>query len=342
MSEEQAPPTSAAPTAAANPARGGRVASWSAGLAVILAGMALVVGIYLWYVLVRQEGLADANVAARLDALETQAKATQQALAQTGDKLDALRQEQDTLKRALARVSSNFGQRRAEFTLGEAEQLLLIANQRLQLAHDVDLALVALRAADNRLRELSNPNLLPVRRLVANEMRELESINHVDVDGISLKLGSIASHVGALPLAVDTRFKTEQAANAPKTAEGNGVSRFLGEMWRDMKSLIRVRRDVNPAKPLLAPNQEYFLRQNLRLMLYGAQLAALQREQTTYTQNIAAARDWLKTYFDVRDAAVASAISDLGQLQRVRVRQALPDISASLALLQKIRRQGAS
>ena len=51
--------------------------------------------------------------------------------------------------------------------LKEVEQLLLIANDRLHFSSDVGLAGWALKLADSRLRQLADPEIVPVRGMLA-------------------------------------------------------------------------------------------------------------------------------------------------------------------------------
>jgi len=86
---------------------------------------------------------------------------------------------------------------------------------------------------------------------------------------------------------------------------------------------------------LLLAEQKYFLRENLRLMLYGAQVALLHGDFTTVELNTKAARQWLRDYYDTGTPAVQSAVAELDAILKVRA-VGLPDISASLKALREI------
>ena len=218
--------------------------------------------------------------------------------------------------------------------MAEAEQLLLMANYRLQLARDTQTAVVALRAADRRLEQLANPALLPIRKLIADEITEVQSLGRADVPGIALQLGSLANAVGKLPLDTDRTFRPLTTAAVSQATEGEGPGwTFLREMWRDLIGLVRIRVSADVQKPLLSPEQSYFLQENLRLMLYGAQLAALHGDSATYRQNIDAARAWIKDDGDADAQAVNSTQQELGRLINEKIVIEPPDISGSLDAL---------
>ena len=82
--------------------------------------------------------------------------------------------------------------------------------------------------------------------------------------------------------------------------------------------------------PLLAPEQAYFVRENLKLRLLSARIALLQRDQVTYRADIKAARDWLNRYFDTRSKAVTNVLASLRELGESPVNIDVPDISDSV------------
>ena len=77
---------------------------------------------------------------------------------------------------------------------------------------------------------------------------------------------------------------------------------------------------------------DYYVQQNLRLMLEQAQLALLQRSPGVYTRSLDKAVSWVDEYFQLNETAQALLVS-LRELQQLHVDPELPDISASLALL---------
>lgn len=321
------------------PPRAGRTGRLSAGLALIVALVAVLASGYLWYELVyRRPALVQLDLPQTLARLERANEDSRAALEQLGGRLadleggidsriEGLAETQRTLKAAIDNLQAHLGRNQAQWQIGEAEQLLLIANRRLQLGRDVTAALAALRAADRQLERLANPNLLPVRREIAREVSALAALERADISGIALRLASLAERAEQLSVDPDLARRAEQVAAADGDS-GGGV-------WRDLRKLVRIRRHDQPQKPLLPPEQSYFARQNLRLMLYGAQQALLQGNVAVYEQNLATAADWLEGYFDAHAAAVSAAREEIARLRRLEVAQELPDISRSLEMLRR-------
>lgn len=316
--------------------RRGRVSS---GLALIFASIALLATGYLWYTLIyERQDLLQMDVPGTLSRLDRDTKELKDRVTDADDQISTLTETQETLKAGLDKIQADLGRNRAEWIVSEAEQLLLIANRRLQLARDVASALSALRAADRQLELLASPALLPVRRALSKEIATLESVERTDVAGISLKVGTLAETIDRLPLARElqpTGERVATASGAGRAAEEPKAS-VAREMWRDVLSLVRIRRHDTAEKPLLPPEQQYFIRENLRLMLYGAQHALLQGNVATYQQNLKTAGAWMQDYFDPNSQSVAAAQSDLERLRATPIMTDLPDITASLELLRKI------
>ena len=314
------------------------------GLALIFATLALIACGYLWYtVLYQNADLFSMDIAGALDRIESSTNQTQESLANAEKDIKTLKETQDTLRASLEKVNTDLARNRLEWALTETEQLLVIANNRLQLARDTRSALAALRAADQQLQLLASPKLLPVRRELAREISLLESLDKLDISGITLRLATLADTVDRLPLATDARLNDFEPSKAPAVQGGaqiaaadTGWRQTARSLWQDILSLVRIRNDMEVQRPLLPPEQQYFLRENLRLMLYGAQQALLQGSIPTYQQNLKSAQRLLKDYFDLNSQSVISAQNELGKLQGMRTVADLPDITASLTTLRRL------
>lgn len=309
----------------------------SSGLALITASIALIGTGYLWYTLLyeRQELLA-IDVPGTLESLTHETRALREGLTDIEEQQTSLVETQETLKSAVERVQNDLGRHRTDWVLAETEQLLLIANRRLQLARDAASALAALRAADRNLELLANPNLIGVRRQLAREIGILETLEKSDIAGVSLRLGTLADGVDRLPLSQSLRSQIVAHTDAKtSTADEPAGWDTARAMWRDVLDLVRIRRHDASERPLLPPEQQYFVRENLRLMLYGAQQALLQGHVLTYQKNLNTAGRWLTEHFDANAQTVQTARAELDKLRAAPVMSELPDISGSLETLRK-------
>jgi uroporphyrin-3 C-methyltransferase len=100
------------------------------------------------------------------------------------------------------------------------------------------------------------------------------------------------------------------------------------------KSTIRVRRNDQPQQAMLAPEQQYFLYENLRLQLEGARLAIAKGDQSLFQDNLNTIANWLSTYFDPSHQLAQSMLAAVNELKAINIKPNLPDLSRSLHELQ--------
>ena len=210
--------------------------------------------------------------------------------------------------------------------------MLQIANDRLHLENEVGPSLAALEAADRHIQSLKNPGLLEVRRRLAEEISALRSTPNPDISGMALSLNALIQGIDHLPIA-SAALPSHPTATATDT--GKGWRGFLHDLWEKLSSLVSIHHHGEADRPLLAPTERYFLRQNLRLNLETARIALLRRDEPTYKQSLSEAQDWINHYFDNDAAPTAGALQELAHLQQTEIAPSLPDISGSLNALQQ-------
>jgi uncharacterized protein HemX len=91
----------------------------------------------------------------------------------------------------------------------------------------------------------------------------------------------------------------------------SGVSERI---WTEAKSLVRVTRIDHPEAMLLAPEQAYFVRENLKLRLLNARLALLSRQFDTAQSDLRDAQASLERYFDKSAKRVQGAAELMRQV----------------------------
>jgi uroporphyrin-3 C-methyltransferase len=251
--------------------------------------------------------------------------------------LEAKLAESQSQQLALEALYQELTRNRDEATLEEIEQLLLIANQQLQLASNVKAALIAMQEADARLQRIDRPQLSPLRKILSQDMDVLKSAPYLDTVGISLRLDNLAASVDALPLEMELRPK-ENASSGDAIPETDNIwLRFAREAWEDVKRLVRIQYMNKPDIALLSPSQAYFLRENLKLRLLSARHALLARDVASFKADLDASVDWISRYYDNESKPVANILESLHQLRNSEVGIELPRISASLDAVRNYR-----
>ena len=269
------------------------------------------------------------------------AKQNQEALAALQAKAGALEAklaESQSQQAALDAMVQELTRSRDERLLAEIEQALNTAAQQLQLAGNIEAALIALQGADARLGAAGQAQFLPLRKVIAHDIERLKALPLADVPGIALRIEGVVRAVDTLPLAFEAKPRMEPARETfvPAAASGYWETLF-GELWRELKSLIRVERLDRPNPVLLSPTHAFFLRENLKLRLVNARLALLQRDGKSFRQEIQQAQAWVEQYFDTRARPVQTALETLRQLAAADAGRELPTLRESLTTLRNFK-----
>jgi uroporphyrin-3 C-methyltransferase len=233
---------------------------------------------------------------------------------------------------ALKALYQELANNREERMLSDVEQLLVIANQQLQLAGNIKPALLALQAADTKLLGFDTQKAVQLRKSIEQDIQRLQNLPLADITSISLKLASLTQRIDQLALLSDHRPSETQNSNAPDLSN-NPWRRFAQEVWQDIKGMIRIERIDHPEPPLLAPEQSFFLRENIKLHLLTARIALLRHDEVTYKADLEAAQSAISLNFDVRESLTKNTLDEIKNLTNNHIATELPDIEPSLRIL---------
>ena len=261
----------------------------------------------------------------QIDALQAKLGANESRLAEFQGQTEALK----TLYQEVARS-------REETTLLEVEQAITLAGQQLQLAGNVQAAIFALRAADARLARLNRPQFLPLRKAVGRDLERLQALPVVDLAGMSWQIEQALLGIDKLPLSSYGR-PAIPLENTLETPVLPWWQQTANDLWAELKGLIRIQRFDRDEAVLLAPGQEFFLRENLKLRLLNARLAMLSHDQATFRSELKAAQAILVRHFVGEDKNVETFKVALRQLLTSELSIELPKLDASLAALRSLR-----
>lgn len=223
---------------------------------------------------------------------------------------------------------------RADWLVDETETMLNLASQQLLLTGNVPAAVTVLENIENRLSRFDHPELLPVKQAVANDLTALKNRPYLDVSAASLRLSRLEAAAAGLPLTVDGTLKPGQAA--PQTAAPAANLSWWENAWQKsltaLKGMVEVRRLNNNDAMLMAPDQAYFVRENLRLRLLDARTALLQHNSEVYLNDLNSAEAAVKQYFDASSPATQSWLREVGDLKALDLRAVADDaLKSSLA-----------
>ena len=279
-------------------------------------------------------------VEARVSAKQAEelARDTAARLAVTDAKLSEV-----SLQRAqLEDLMQSLSRSRDENLVVDIESAIRLAQQQSQLTGSVQPLLAALQSSQLRLTKVAQPRLAPVLRAIVRDIEQIKATPVTDTPTLLIKIDELVRAVDNLALlnAVGTSVANNAATKpAPETlswARAISMSwweKMLNDLWRNAQGLVRISRIDKPEASLLAPEQSYFVRENLKLRLLNVRLAVLARHFESAQADMNQVTRDLNKYFDV--------VSGQGPLTLTLAREVLaqsknteiPRIDATLAAL---------
>jgi uroporphyrin-III C-methyltransferase len=239
---------------------------------------------------------------------------------------------------------------RDENLVVDVEAGIRVAQQQSTITGSAEPLLAVLKQADERLARVNQPRLEGVRRAIARDLDKVRAVGVADINSLVIKLDEAVRLVDELPLLSSAEQRSgaasavpvkpaASAAASPATASDwaktwrDGWAAASNRVWLEAKSLIRVTRIDQPEAMLLAPEQAFFLRENVKLRLLNARLALLSRQFDTAQTDLLSAQTSLDRYFD-RNARRTGLASDLIKQVAAQARQVtLPRPDDTLAAL---------
>ena len=246
---------------------------------------------------------------------------------------------------------------RDENVVADVEAAVRVALQQSALTGSAEPLVATLKQADERLARYNQPRLERVRRAVNRDLDRVKVLGAIDISSLSVRLDEAVRLVDELPLlaaaSAEARGKPAAAprprpAGAAASASAGAIASSNNEWqdrllqwWQDssarvgneIRSLVRVTRIDHPEAMLAAPEQQFFLRENLKLRLLNARLALLSRQFEIAQSDLRDAQAAIDRYFD-RNAKRTALLADVLRQVSAQARQTgVPRPDETLAAL---------
>ena len=272
----------------------------------------------------------------QLTQLESANKATQDKIAQVEELINAKSHELVGLQSEINKVSAQANaQQPTDWLFSEADFLLNNAVRKLVLDNDVDTAVSLLKLADETLAKVNNSQSAAIRSAINQDLKQLLSVAGVDQNAVMQKLSQLANTVDELPV-LDVNFGDDQ--NATKLSDS--LSDWAENAEKSATSFLNHFIRISPKhgadrKELLAPNQDIYLRENIRLRLQLAIMAVPRQQNELYKQSLEAVASWIRSYFDTNAEVTQSFLKSVDELSEVSIYVDVPSQLQSLSMLDK-------
>jgi uroporphyrin-3 C-methyltransferase len=344
------PAVPAAPALAPQPGSG----RWIAGGAAVLAALATAALVLAWNSGQRVKSLESELVKRQQDSgsqateartLARQAELTSREAAAKLALLEARVAETSLQRTQIEELIQSLARSRDENVLADLDAAIRVAQQQAAITGSAEPLVLTLKQADERLARFNQPRLERVRRAVAQDLERTRSAGVTDITLLTIRLDEVIRQIDDLPLLSAAERRTgarpaEAASAAPAASAsilgfpiGQHWGDFTAAAWREVKSLVRVTRIDQPEAMLVAPEQAFFLRENLKLRLLNARLALLSRQFDTAQSDLRDAQVSLDRYFDRSTRRVLAASELLRTLAGQARLVSVPRPDATLAAI---------
>ena len=272
----------------------------------------------------------------QLAQLESANKATQNKIAQVEELINAKSHELVGLQSQINKVSAQANaQQPTDWLFSESDFLLNNALRKLVLDNDVDTAVSLLKLADETLAKVNNSQSAAIRSAINQDLKQLLSVAGVDQNAVMQKLSQLANTVDELPV-LDVNFDDDQ--NTTKLSDS--LSDWAENAEKSATSFLNHFIRISPKhgadrKELLAPNQDIYLRENIRLRLQLAIMAVPRQQNELYKQSLEAVASWIRSYFDTNAEVTQSFLKSVDELSELSIYVDVPSQLQSLSMLDK-------
>jgi len=328
----------------------GQFAKWAFAVVAALALIGALVSVWTVFklngiqeILAKQTSdVSTQAVEARVSAKQAEelARDTAARLAVTDAKLSEVALQRAQLEDLMQSLSRS----RDENLVVDIESAIRLAQQQSQLTGSVQPLLAALQSSQMRLTKVAQPRLAPLLRAIVRDIEQIKATPVTDTPTLLIKIDELVRAVDNLVLlnAVgasgvnNAAIKTDTASETLSWARAISMSwweKMLNDLWRNAQGLVRISRIDRPEASLLAPEQSYFVRENLKLRLLNVRLAVLARHFESAQADMNQVTRDLNKYFDVASGqgplTLALAREVLAQSKNTEI----PRIDATLAAL---------
>lgn len=273
----------------------------------------------------------------RLTQLEQGLKTAQENIAQLEQLIVSKTGEITSLQTQMKQINQlAIAQQPSDWLFSEADFLLNNALRKLVLDNDVDTAVSLLKLADEALVKVNNSQANEIRSAINQDLKQLLSLSSVDQNAVMQKLSQLANTVDELQ-ALNVNFD-ETSKNNDKLS--NNITDWQQNIEKSATSFLNHFIRISPKqnsnkKELLAPNQDIYLRENIRLRLQLAIMAVPRQQNELYKQSLEAVSSWVRSYFDTNAEVTQNFLKLVDGLTDTSIYVDVPEQLKSLTLLDK-------
>ena len=317
--------------------------SWLAlVITIIICSLLGAGGYYLWQ---QQQGNLKNQLSVNSD-LQQQLQTINSSFNQLGNTLksqiandqqqfDALKNQQDEISAITQKAISITSRNQKEWTLAEIDYLLRIASRRLQISNDINSAIAAMTAADQRIFDLGDLSLFPIRKQLNKDIASLKSLHQVDVNGAAMAIDQMLALLSSLPFkSINDEIKAQltKPEIVAETRENSGFLDSVIDTVMDIGDIKIHHRSLQPAASAVQQDQ---VEHTLQTHLLAARLSLLRYDQVQFRYELKQSLNILLQFYNLTDNRVVQLQTDIDKLNQITLLNQLPNIDSSWKMLQQ-------
>jgi len=252
-------------------------------------------------------------------------------------RLSDFHKAQQTMMQSMQNVFDITHRNQRQWLLAEVSYLLSLANQRLLVSRDIKSAIAALKSANNRLHDLSDPSLLKLRKKITEETAALNLLQLPDINGIAFSLDNSLPLISLLP------FKSAQQKNIEGNIRAETIElaemdkdSYFSPLWQRIKSLVTIKKHNREIQSTETPIEKNDIDNQIRFRIEAARLALINQNTKIFNHEMLTSSELLSLYYDTNDNRVKQLVNELISYTKVILQPKLPDITGSWKMLQTV------
>lgn len=214
--------------------------------------------------------------------------------------------------------------------VAEAQYLVKLANDFLQLMQNSEMAKVLIERADHILQEQNNPQFLELRQALAENLTQINAAPAIDVTGIFATLKALDQQVEQLPLPAMPIAAPLDAAKPKLDDHLPWWQAAFNQTWHALQRVVVIRKINGQAPPLVLPEEKKYYYQNLHAQMTSAVWGLLHRNDVVYQASLQQAIDWGGIYFDQNAMSTQNFIATLQKLRQINISPPKIDLAQTL------------
>lgn len=233
------------------------------------------------------------------------------------NKFEKLNRVTETLSNNVSQITQKIDGRNNEIAvwkIAEARFLTRMADRKLRIDHDYAVVADLLDEADKLILSLNDSRAYKLRMVYAKEITNLRSAVAFDYEGSALRLMSLAGNAQSIRVKQQFEDKLSQEELVVSDNISDWQENLLVTLQDFASKFIIVRSKNETDGVLLHPDNQIYVRENLRILLTSASLAVYRGDVQLFEAYRKQALELLDTYFDPLDNRVMVFKTTLTQI----------------------------